>query len=255
MSSLELTDVSVSARGKELIQEVSLKLNASEFVALLGPNGAGKTTLFKAALGLMPCSGEALLDGRPVRSIPGRERAGMAAWLPQQSRVAEAVSVFEFVKSARYRFNETHTEAEREVESALERADVLRFRHRPLTSLSGGEKQRVGVASLIAQDAPLLLLDEPANHMDPAQQIELYGLIADLWRNGRGVLCITHDVNMLRHVGSPNIRVIGMADGRTRFETTYGADDLPDRVGRLFNVHMDVLESGGQRLLVHQGKA
>ena len=255
MSSLELTNVSVTARGKALIEDVSLKLAAAEFVALLGPNGAGKTTLFKAALGLLPCTGDALLDGRDVRGIPGRERAGLAAWLPQQSRITEPISVFQFVQAARFRFSETQPESKSAVEEALEAADVLKFRDRAVTQLSGGEQQRVGVAALIAQDAPLMLLDEPANHMDPSQQIELYSLIARQWRKGRGVLCITHDVNMLRHVGSEEVRVVGMADGRTQFETTYGATDLPYHVGRLFNVTMDVVESGGQRILVHQGPA
>lgn len=255
MSSLELRNVTVKARGKTLIEDVNLKLSAGEFVALLGPNGAGKSTLFKAALGLMPCSGDALLDGRAVRGISGRERAGLAAWLPQQSQIVEPISVYQFVKAARYRFNETHSQAEIEIVAALKKADVLGYLHRPVTELSGGEQQRVGVAALIAQDAPLLLLDEPANHLDPAQQIELYSLIAQLWRKGRGVLCITHDVNMLRHVGSPDVRVVGMAHGRTQFETTYGAPDLPESVGQLFSVQMDVVESSGQRLLIHKGSA
>lgn len=252
--SLELRNITVTARGRKLIDDVNLTVKPGEFVALLGPNGAGKTTLFRAALGLIPCTGEALLAGRPVRDIPGRERAGLAAWLPQQSQIVEPVSVYQFVKAARFRFSESYEQAEIEVVAALARANALGNLHRPVTELSGGEQQRVGVAALIAQDAPLLLLDEPANHMDPAQQIELYGLISELWKKGRGVLCITHDVNMLRHVGSPDVRVVGLADGRVRFETAYGADDLPQQVGRLFDVRMDVLESNGQRLLIPQGR-
>jgi iron complex transport system ATP-binding protein len=159
------------------------------------------------------------------------------------------------VKAARFRFNESYAEAERAVVAALARADVLHVLHRAVPELSGGEQQRVAAAALIAQDAPLLLLDEPANHLDPAQQIEIYALFAELWRKGRGVLCITHDVNMLRHVGSPEVRVMGMAQGRVRFETTYGAANLADEVGRLFGVRMEVVEASGQRLLVHQERA
>lgn len=253
MTSLELRNATVTARGKALIEDVSLKLRAGEFVALLGPNGAGKTTLLKASLGLVPCSGTALLDGRPVGAMAGRERAGLAAWLPQQSHLFEPISVFQFVRAARYRFSETRSQGDAAVLDALTKADVLGFMHRPVNELSGGEQQRVGVAALIAQDAPLLLLDEPANHLDPAQQIELYSLVARLWRGGRGVLCITHDVNMLRHLGSPDVRVIGLSGGRAQFETTYGADDLAEQVGRLFNVRMETVTAGGQRLLVHQG--
>jgi iron complex transport system ATP-binding protein len=255
--SLELHGLSVRARGEFLLQDVNLALREGEFVALLGPNGAGKTTLLRAALGLIASTGDALLGGRDVHSLNGRQRAAIAAWLPQQSAVIEAVTALEFVMAARYRFAESRPSAERAAHEALARTGATEYAARPVTQLSGGEQQRVAVAALLAQEAPLLLLDEPANHLDPAQQIDLYTLIGELWRAGRGILCITHDINLLRHAGSGpgDIRVVGLSSGRVRFATGYGAADLGTHVGALFGVQMHELQSGGHRLIVPRGRS
>ena len=250
-SSLQMIGVSVHAREKALLDDVSLRLNEGEFVALLGPNGAGKTTLLRAALGLTKAGGRVLLDDQPVKSLSGADRAAKVAWLPQHSHIAEPITVLEQITAARFRFSESHRDAEAGALRALESADAVQFKDRRITELSGGEQQRVAVAGLIAQESPLLLLDEPANHLDPNQQIELYRLIGRLWREGRGVLCITHDVNMLRYVGSDApIRVVGLSKGRLQFECEYASAELPSHVGALFNVGMEVLDSAGGRLLM-----
>lgn len=251
-NSLELANVSVHARGKALVEAVDLSLAEGEFIALVGPNGAGKTTLLRAALGLTRATGTVRLGGQEVGSLTPRERAGKIAWLPQQALISEPLTVFQFVLAARYRFSETHADAERETLAALAKANALGFLSSPVIELSGGEQQRVAVAALIAQDAPLLLLDEPANHLDPAQQIELYSLFGNLWRKGKGVLCITHDINMLRHVGreADRIRVVGMARGHVQFECAFDAADLPALIGKLFDVEMQSIDAGGRRLLI-----
>lgn len=255
MTTLELARVSVHARGKTLLEEISLRLDEGEFVALLGPNGAGKTTLLRAALGLNDARGDVTLDGRAVRSIPGRERAAKIAWLPQQALIAEPITVLEQVTAARYRFSETHREATAGAMRALESAGAAEFAQRNAVELSGGEQQRVAIAGLIAQETPLLLLDEPANHLDPAQQIELYRVIGRLWREGRGILCITHDVNILRYLEAHRpLRVVGLGAGRVQFECEYTSPELAENAGALFNVAMDVVETAGQRLLVPGAK-
>ena len=255
MSSLQLKGVTVRARTKVLIEDISLSLREGEFVALIGPNGAGKTTLLRAALGLIKGQGDVLLNDKPVFSMSGRERAGVIGWLPQQALVSEPITAVQLVQAARYRFSETHANAEQEALSALNEAGAAEFAARSITQLSGGEQQRVAVAALIAQQSPLVLLDEPANHLDPAQQIGLYRLFGRLWRAGRGILCITHDINMLRHVGGSDLRVIGLGAGRIQFESSFAARDLPEKVGALFNVPMEVIEARGGRMLVPGGSA
>ncbi len=243
--------VGVEISGKRLLQDVSLRVCEGEFVALLGPNGAGKTTLIRAALGLLPTSGEVLLNGTPVRQIGGRGRAGLLAWLPQQALVTEALSVLDFVAGARFRFSESRHNAEAAAHDALRQAGAEVFTDRIVSTLSGGEQQRVAVAALLAQEAPLLLLDEPANHLDPAHQISLYRLFGELWRAGRGVLCISHDVNLLNHVGdAATVRVVGLAQGRVQFDTRYTDESLPVRLGELFGIRFESAQAGSRRVLL-----
>lgn len=241
---LDLEGVTVVQRGRTLLDHVSLGLEAREFLALVGPNGAGKTTLFRAALGLVAAQGRALLDGRPVAAFPGRERAARVAWLPQQALVGEPIHALELVAAARFRFDEPRPVSLDAARAALARSGAEAFCDRPISELSGGEQQRVAIAALLAQDAPLLLLDEPANHLDPAQQIEIYRLLGKLWREGKGILCITHDVNLLRHVGASTrpIRLGGMRSGRLAFETSYGASEVADAIGELFGIAMRTVD-------------
>ncbi len=251
---LELKDVSVRVSGKTLLDDVNLRVAKGDFVALLGPNGAGKTTLLRTALGLLPTDGQVHLGGRPVRAYSGRERAALAAWLPQQALVTEPVTVLDFVCGARYRFAETRAAAISAARGALEQAGASTFADRIISTLSGGEQQRVAVAALLAQEAPLLFLDEPGNHLDPGQQIALYSLIGRLWQHGHGVLCITHDVNLLTRLGqSERVRVVGIADGRIRFDMPLSSSDLPARLGELFSVEFAVVEAGGHRAFLPVG--
>ncbi len=252
---LELASVSVTAGAKTLLRDFSLKLSGGEFAALIGPNGAGKTTALRVALGLVkPTAGVANLDGKPVTSRNGRDRASRIGWLPQQCIVNEPLTAVELVAAARFRFGESHTSSERAALEALKRVGAWDFACAPVTQLSGGEHQRVAVAALLAQEAPLLLLDEPANHLDPAQQVALYRLIGELWREGRGVLCITHDVNLLHHVladrNADDVRVIGLAGGAQKFEARLDAQDLGQKLGELFGVPMKSITDDGRRIFV-----
>jgi hypothetical protein len=99
--------------------------------------------------------------------------------------------------------------------------------------------------------APLLLVDEPANHLDPAQQIDVYRLLGELWQQGSSVVCVTHDVNLLRHLGNPGqVRVAGVAQGKLRFECPLTAPELPQKLGELFGMVMHTFTLGGHRLLL-----
>ena len=250
---LQLEQVSVARRGRALLDCVDLTLASGELLALLGPNGAGKTTLLRAALGLIrPDSGRVLLGDAELLGIAPRERAARVAWLPQHSSTtADDLAAVDVVATARYRFDEAFAHSEREARQALQRVGVGGVADRPISTLSGGERQRVSLAGLLAQDTPLLLVDEPANHLDPAQQIDVYKLLGELWRQGRSVVCVTHDVNLLRHLGAPErVRVAGVAQGKLAFETRFDAPELPQKLGQLFGVQMHELTLGGARVLL-----
>jgi iron complex transport system ATP-binding protein len=251
---LGLRDVDLRIGSRALLTSVSLSLEPGEFLALVGPNGAGKTTLLRAALGLVRCShGNVRVGGAPVESLAPRARAALLGWLPQQALASEALSALETVVAARYRFDETRAKAEDAARRCLARLGVADLAGHPVTRLSGGEHQRVALAALIAQEATFYLLDEPANHLDPAQQAETYALLGALVREGMGILCVTHDVNLLAHAGG-RPRVTGLSNGKLRFETGYDASELPERLAELFGVPMDAVELGGRRLIVPNPK-
>jgi iron complex transport system ATP-binding protein len=255
---LKLEQVTITRRGRRLLDDVSLALEAGELLALVGPNGAGKTTLLRAMLGLIrPDGGRVLLDRDRVDELEPRARAACVAWLPQHSAAAEELSALEVVTAARFRFDESFAVSCREAARALERVGVGGgVSERPLRTLSGGERQRVALAGLLAQAAPLLLVDEPANHLDPAQQIEVYRLLGELWREGKGLVCVTHDVNLLRHLGDPDrVRVAGISAGQLRFEHTFGAPELPARLSSLFDVQMRAFELDGSRVLIAERRS
>ncbi|NBD12019.1 MULTISPECIES: ABC transporter ATP-binding protein [Corallococcus] len=251
---LTLEAVTVRARGRTLLDGVSLRVTPGDFVAIVGPNGAGKSTLLRVALGLLqPDAGHALVDGQDVAKLAPRERAARLAWLPQRLEAAEPITALEQVVSARYRFPESRRASEAAAHQALAEVGAASFALRPITELSGGERQRVAVAGLLAQETPLVLLDEPANFLDPAQQLDLYARMGQLWRAGRGILCVTHDVNVLAHThapGTPAPRVVGLFQGRVAFDSRLDAPDLGEQLGALFGVRMHGMHVEGHRVFV-----
>jgi len=249
---LRLEQVSVTVGGRALLDSVDLSLEPGQLLALLGPNGAGKTTLLRVALGLVrPDRGRVRLGDDELSRLSPRERAARVAWLPQHGPSADDLSAQDVVASARFRFDEPFGVSARQARRALERLGVGAVTDRPIRTLSGGERQRVSLAGLLAQDAPILLVDEPANHLDPAQQIDAYRLLGELWREGRSVVCVTHDVNLLRHLGEPSrVRVAGVAQGKLAFECTFADPRLPAELGRLFGVAMRELDMAGSRVLL-----
>src|SRR5205085_1144666 len=134
-------------------------------------------------------------------------------------------------------FDEPFGHSAREARAALERVGVGGVAERSLATLSGGERQRVALAGLLAQAAPILLVDEPANHLDPAQQIEVYRLLGELWREGKSIVLVTHDINLLRHLADPErVQVAGIEGGKLAFRCPLSAPTLPEQLGALFGV-------------------
>ncbi len=252
MTRLELRRVSIAAGRRRLLSQLDFEVSSGEFVAVVGPNGAGKTTLLRTALGLLrPESGEVQIDGAPLARLDGRTRAARVAWLPQQLTASEPLRAVELVMAARFRFVEPESSARKAALSALARLEADDLADARIDRVSGGERQRVALAALLAQAADLLLLDEPANHLDPAHQAETYRLLGELWREGFGLVCVTHDVNLLAHSGDPErLRVVGLRAGEVAFSTRYADPDLGEKLSRLFDVEMATFHSGSRRFIV-----
>ena len=196
---LRLEAVSVTLGGRTVVRAVS-GVFAPGWTAIVGPNGAGKSTLLQVLAGLRrPSTGEVLLHGRPLNGLSAIERARQVAWLGQQlDGDITAMTVQDVVRLGRlphlglFRAPGPHDETL--VEQVMQQTGTAAWGHRPLRELSGGERQRVLLARALAVDAPVLLLDEPTTHLDPAHQLALLRLLRQHARAGRVVVSVLHEL-------------------------------------------------------------
>lgn len=201
----------------EVLRGIDLVCAAGERVALVGPNGAGKTTLLRCLAGLLrPRAGEILLDGTPLAGLDARARARRIAVVPQTFVTPFAFSVREIVALGRTAhvgpFGGLGSRDRRAIDAALEQAECGELTERPFAELSGGERQRAVLAMALAQEADVLLLDEPTVHLDPVHQRAMLALLGRLARDG-GLVCISvlHDLNLAAALSD---RVVVVEDGR-----------------------------------------
>jgi iron complex transport system ATP-binding protein len=214
---LDARDIQVEIAGVPILRGADLSLRAGELVAIVGPNGAGKSTLVRAVSGMQkPSAGTILWSGCPLGEMRGRELSRRRAFVPQRMPVPAGVSVREAVtigRSSHLRPLRRLTGEDRDgVERAMERARVARFAERDLTTLSGGELQRVQIAIGLAQEAPVLIADEPTSQLDLGATIGVAGLLRDLAAAGLGVLLVVHDLALAAAVADT---VVVVSAGRT----------------------------------------
>jgi iron complex transport system ATP-binding protein len=258
VTAIALRAVTVRHGATTPLDGVDLDVPPGGLVAVVGPNGAGKTTLLRAILGLVrPTSGEVTLDGRSVAALSPGERAAAVGWLPQHRRASEPVPVVDVVAAGRFRFAEPRAVARRAARAALEDVGAGALADRPIDRLSGGEAQRVALATLVAQDAGALLLDEPATHLDPGVQRALHGFLEAWSARGRTLVVVTHDLHLLPHLvaDATRVRVVGLAGGRVRVDLRLDDPALPDALGGLYGVVVRGIDVDGRRHLVVTGLA
>ncbi len=254
----ELQELTLRTRaGKRLLDSVTLAVEPGECLVVIGPNGAGKTTLLRAILGLVrPTSGSARLQGADTASLAPNERASRVAWMPQRPILVDGTTAVDLVAAARFRFHESRRVALESAEGFLASVGAQELGERLVTTLSGGEQQRVSLAATLAQEAPLILLDEPASHLDPAAQVATYELIGELRQAGLTLVCVTHDINLLRHAhlaDDSTIRVTGLRAGRLVCEFSYGDPSSAETLSDLFSIRFGTLDAEGAPVLLPVG--
>ncbi|MCE5254510.1 MAG: ABC transporter ATP-binding protein, partial [Actinomycetia bacterium] len=192
----EARSLEVRLSGQRVLGPLDLQVERGSFLGILGPNGSGKTTLLRALTGeVEPSAGEVLLDERPVPDYRPGELARLAGVVPQQFNLDFAFTVEEMVAMGRYAQDAPAADGEA-VAAALEATGMTTFADRLIIELSGGERQRALIAQTLAQQTPILLLDEPLNNLDLNHQLELMQLLSRLHREGRTILLVLHDLNM-----------------------------------------------------------
>ncbi|MBE6968776.1 MAG: ABC transporter ATP-binding protein [Ruminococcaceae bacterium] len=213
---LELRHLSAGYGGRAVIHDLSFAMTAGELTVLLGPNGCGKSTLLKALVGIAGASGEVRLDGEELLTLPPRLRARRLTCLAQ-SHTAADITVERLVLHGRFPYlsypRRYRAEDYAAAERAMEEMGILELASAPLAELSGGQRQKAYIAMALAQDTPVLLMDEPTTWLDAAHQLQLLRLAKTLARANRHVLLVLHDVPRALETAD---RLILMDKGRIR---------------------------------------
>ncbi|MFC4678658.1 ABC transporter ATP-binding protein [Desulfovibrio legallii] len=240
---LAVTDLVAGYGRRPVLQGLTFCLRAGECAALLGPNGSGKTTLLRALSGVLaPWSGEVRLADRPLASLRPRERARRVAVVPQRGPCPEDLTAREMVLLGRY----AHLSPwgwygpgdHRAADCALAATDTTGLAHRRLHELSGGELQRVLLARALAQESPLLLLDELAAGLDLARMTGLFDLLERRRAAGACVLMAVHDCNLAALYAT---RLLGLREGRLAFDGPVRQVFTEENLSALYQTPVTVL--------------
>ncbi|MHC4290672.1 MAG: ABC transporter ATP-binding protein [Planctomycetota bacterium] len=202
MSFIEMQNVTFAYEEQPVLKSLSLSVETNSFWAIVGPNGAGKSTFLNLLCGqLKPSQGKVHLDGKPASSLSSQQLARILSMVRQEFVPVFGFSVRQTVMMARFyrRTSALFENAEdiEAVDAALTATDTMDFAERPLGHLSGGERQRVFIARALAQETPVLLLDEPTSHLDLKHQIRVFDLLKQMQcEQGKTILLVTHDLNL-----------------------------------------------------------
>ena len=202
MTQLSTHDLRIEIGDVVVCRDLCTTFLPGQVWTILGPNGVGKSTLLRTLAGLyQPIAGQVSFDGQPLADIPRRKKARQIGILFQDHADVFPLTVMETVLTGRHPWcsplqGESALDLER-VDQVLGQVGLNGFQDRNLFSLSGGERRRVDLAALAVQDAAVVLLDEPSNHLDPRHQVTLLGGMIDKWRRARRtVVMVLHDINL-----------------------------------------------------------
>ena len=231
--------VTIRYRTRAVVDDATLAIRAGERVALVGPNGAGKSSLLRLLTGVLDAPhGEVRLLDRPIRDLARADIARSIAVVPELAQLPFEMAVHEVVALGRLPHRPPLTglrASDREaIDAAIARVGIGSLRDRDVRELSMGERQLVFIAVAVAQQAPILILDEPTAHLDIRHQVDVMRLLVDLnERDGTTVLAVLHDLALAAHFFG---RVVVMADGRIVGDGPPGATLAPGRIRDVFGV-------------------
>lgn len=199
---MEVEQLSFAYGTEQILNQISISVKPGEFLVILGPNGSGKTTLLRCMSGtLKPSSGEVRLKGRAILTMKRQDIAKTVSVLPQQDTNEFGFTVEELVTMGRLphlgRFEKESLKDRQKVMWSMEVTNTIHLKSRLVTSLSGGEMQRVGLAKALAQEPEVLFLDEPTSHLDINYQVEMLDVVKRLnSEKGITVVAVMHDTNL-----------------------------------------------------------
>lgn len=243
-SRLRTTGLEAGYDGRTVLDDLHVEIPDGSFTVIVGPNACGKSTLLRTLSRLLrPTKGGVLLDGKDVRHYNGKEFARELGLLPQQSLAPDGITVVDLVSRGRFpyqrMFRQWTDEDERAVRDALEATQLTELSTRAVDALSGGQRQRVWIAMALAQETPILLLDEPTTYLDLAHQLEVLELCTRLNREGRTLVAVLHDLN---HAARYATHLIAVRGGEIVAEGTPREVVTEEMVRSVFGVRARVID-------------
>jgi len=200
---LKITDLNFSYLDSKVLSDINISVSPAEFVGIIGPNGAGKSTLLKSLLGFLNTPVESIqLNDKALIKYSKKELGKYIAYVPQETEFSFSFTVKEIVKMGRYPYSKgigfISDKDERIIKDSMQKMEITEFANRNFNELSGGEKQRVVIASALAQQPKILLLDEPTSALDLHHQVDIYKILKTLQKeNNLTTIVVTHDINLV----------------------------------------------------------
>ena len=254
---LEARNLSVGLRGKCILEDVSFQIFSGEKVSIIGPNGAGKTTLLKSLAGLIEpaANGQIFVFGKSPKEYSRRDLARLIGYVPQLGERLPSCPVYDFVQTGRYAhgqrwFGASSPEDHEGTLNMLKECGLEGFSDRDINTLSGGERQKVVIAAALAQEAPILLLDEPASFLDYRQEQEVSTLMNRLNRDfGKTIVSVVHDLNRGALEGD---KIIALSHGKIVFSGSPETASQPSSLERIYDIPFDLIvhEKSQKKLVV-----
>ncbi|WP_107481407.1 ABC transporter ATP-binding protein [Streptomyces malaysiense] len=242
---LSAEHVTLAYDQRVIAEQLSVEIPDHSFTVIVGPNACGKSTLLRALSRMLkPSRGEVLLDGRDIRSLPAKQVARTLGLLPQSAVAPEGITVADLVGRGRYPhqglLRQWSAEDERVVQESMRQTGVAELAERYVDELSGGQRQRVWIAMALAQQTPLLLLDEPTTYLDIQHQIDVLDLCAELHETqGRTLVAVLHDLN---HAARYATHLIALRGGEVIAEGAPEDIVTAALVERVFGLKCQVVE-------------
>jgi iron complex transport system ATP-binding protein len=239
---ITVRDSSIVLGNKKILQQINCKIGAGEFVGIIGPNGAGKSTLLLGLRGFLPLAqGEIQLLGRSITSLSDKELARQVAYMQQEVNVGFGFTALEVVLTGRYPYlkwwqNERANDKEI-AQKYMEFTGVELLANKPVHTMSGGEKQRVLLAKVLAQETPIIFLDEPTASLDLVYQEEIFHYCKLICEQGKTVLIVAHDLKLAAKFCS---RLLLLADGNIVADGAPGSVITKENLHAAYGLHAAV---------------
>ncbi|MFF7558301.1 ABC transporter ATP-binding protein [Streptomyces olivaceus] len=242
---LTAENVTLAYDQRVIAKQLSVEIPDNSFTVIVGPNACGKSTLLRALSRMLkPSEGRVLLDGSVIQSTPAKQVARTLGLLPQSSIAPDGITVGDLVGRGRYPhqglLRQWSTEDERVVQESMAQTGISELAERYVDELSGGQRQRVWIAMALAQQTPLLLLDEPTTYLDIQHQIDVLDLCAELHEEqGRTLVAVLHDLN---HAARYATHLIALREGEIIAEGAPKDIVTADLVERVFGLRCQVID-------------